>query len=221
MTQVSLYEHQKPGLLITFCGLDGCGKSTMIAMLAESLAQRGTAPLLTKQPTDFVRKSEIFRTYMDRPDHAAYDYRCLSLIAAGDRIQHSNKVILPALEKGDCVLSDRYFYSCIANLHARGYTEDQWIYEVARQIPKPDLAFFLDVPVPLAIERVRERKEERDKYIDLTLQYKLRQEYLDLAQANGGFIIPSSGAAEENFRNIKKIVEKYLEEKKWIPLKES
>ena len=63
--------------------------------------------------------------------HYAYDYRSLSLLAASDRIQHCSRVIVPELKKGRLVISDRYFYSCLANLRARGYTEDRWIYEVA------------------------------------------------------------------------------------------
>ena len=189
MRKLELYEHKTSGLLFSFCGLDGCGKSTMIAMLSEYFTKRNAEIFLTKQPTDFMRNSAIFRTYMDQPDHEAYDYRSLSLLAAGDRIQHSNKVILPELKNGKYVISDRYFYSCIANLRARGYAEDEWIYEIARHIPKPDLAVFLDVPVTRAVERVRKRREERDRYIDLKMQYKLRKEYLDLAAANGGIVI--------------------------------
>ncbi len=82
-----------PGKLITFCGLDGCGKTTMIHRLDAWLRERGDRVALTKQPTDFVRKSAIFRTYMDCPEHDAYDYRSLSLLAASDRVQHSNRVI--------------------------------------------------------------------------------------------------------------------------------
>ena len=202
MRKLELYEHKTSGLLFSFCGLDGCGKSTMIAMLSEYFTKRNAEIFLTKQPTDFMRNSAIFRTYMDQPDHEAYDYRSLSLLAAGDRIQHSNKVILPELKNGTYVISDRYFYSCIANLR-----------EIAESIVKPDIAFFLDVPVTRAVERVRKRREERDRYIDLKMQYKLRKEYLDLAAANGGIVISSTGPAEKNFQKIIKIIEKCLEEK--------
>lgn len=94
-----MYEHGTPGLLITFCGLDGCGKTTMIRRLTAFLQHAGIEPLLTKQPTNAVRQSEIFRTYMDSPEHAQYEYRSLSLLAASDRVQHANKLILPALRQ--------------------------------------------------------------------------------------------------------------------------
>jgi dTMP kinase len=113
---MNMKPHNQFGLLITFCGLDGCGKTSMINMLKNKLDEMNIPILLTKQPTDFVRKSDIFRTYMDCPDHDEYDYRSLCLLAASDRVQHSNKVILPALEEGKIVISDRYFYSCLAIL---------------------------------------------------------------------------------------------------------
>ena len=121
------------GFLFTFCGLDGCGKTTMLTKLEEELGGKYEI-FKTKQPTNAVRKSDIFRTYMDNPNHDAYDYRSLSLLAASDRLQHVNKVIKPQMIKGKIVISDRYFYSCLANLRARGFMKDKWIYEIAESV---------------------------------------------------------------------------------------
>ena len=168
-----MLKNEFEGKLITFCGLDGCGKTTQIKRLVKWFEDNGHKVYLTKQPTDFVRESEIFRTYMDSPEHDDYDYRALSLLCASDRVQHSNRVISQKLKEGYIVISDRYFYSCLANLIARGFKEDMWIYEIAKSVRKPDVAFFLNVPVEDAIARVRERPEERDRYIDIPLQKKL------------------------------------------------
>ena len=157
---------------------------------------------MTKQPTDFVRKSDIFRGYMDQPDHDAYDYRALSLLCASDRVQHCNRVILPRLTKGQVILSDRYFYSCLANLRARGYTGDAWIYEVARSIPKPDLAVFLDVPVDTAVSRVRARPEEKERFIDMPLQYRLRDQYIQIAHENGALLLDNTKSPEKTLETI-------------------
>ena len=178
---LNMQPHEYPGKLITFCGLDGCGKSTMIRMLSEDLSRDGYEVFLTKQPTDMMRKSDIFRTYMDTSDPSQYEYLSLSLMAAADRIQHVNHVIIPALMEGKFVISDRYFYSCLANLRARGFKEDAWIYEVSKNIIKPDLAFFLDAPVSVALERVRSRPEEKDRFVNIELQYLLRDEYKNIA----------------------------------------
>lgn len=190
------------GLLITFCGLDGCGKSTMIRMLKDKLEACGKPVMLTKQPTSAVRNSEIFRNYMDVEDHSGYEYRALSLLAASDRIQHANQVILPELNRGGIVISDRYIYSCLANLRARGYRDDRWIYEIVKDIPKPDLAFFLDVPVDTAVWRVRCRPEEAERFIDMELQYRLREEYRGICARNGGILLSTEETQEETFAKV-------------------
>ena len=204
MCKLSMPSHGTSGLLVTFCGLDGCGKTSMIQYLNQEFAEY--APFLTKQPTSFVRTSEIFRTYMDTPDHDAFDYRSLSLLAASDRVQHSNRVILPRLKNGEIVFSDRYFYSCLANLRAREYTGDGWIYEIARSIPRPDVAFFFDVPVEVAISRVRSRPEEKERYIDVELQHRLRREYRDICRKNGGILISTTEPIEDCYKKVKDAV---------------
>ena len=207
MKKLDMKKNEYTGNLISFCGLDGCGKTTMISKLNSYFKEKNTELKNTKQPTGFVRESEIFRTFMDCPDHEAFEYRSLSLLAASDRVQHTNKIVVPWLREGYTVISDRYFYSCIANLHARGYEDDQWIYEVAKWIIKPDFAFFLDVPVELAIERVRKREYEKERYIDIDLQYKLRDLYLKIAEMNNGIIISTEVSEEETFKKIKEELE--------------
>ncbi len=209
MKSLKMQPNRAQGYLFTFCGLDGCGKTTMLTKLKDYLEKEHDI-FLTKQPTDGVRQSDIFRTYMDQPDHNAYDYRSLSLLAASDRVQHSNKVICPQLEAGKVVLSDRYFYSCLANLRARGFTKDQWIYEIAGSVVRPDIAFFFDVPVSVAVERVRAREAEKDRYIDMKLQYKLRDEYRAICKVNGGVLISTEQPLEDCWAIIKKEVEKVM-----------
>ena len=203
-------KHNYPGRLITFCGLDGCGKTTMIQHLYDYLLQEGCAVDLTKQPTEAVRKAEIFRTYMDSPNHEAFEYRSLAFMAASDRIQHTVKYIEPLLQEGKIVISDRYFYSCLANLHARGYEHDRWIYEVAEFLIEPDLAFFLDVDVKTAINRVRIRIDEKDRFIDEKLQYRLRDAYLQIAKVNGYPVIRTDRDCERTFLEIRKKTEEII-----------
>ena len=213
MKRLAMYKNNTKGFLITFCGLDGCGKTTMIKRLIEELSGEHDL-LITKQPTNAVRNSEIFRTYMDSPDHDAFDYRSLSLLAASDRVQHVNKTVHPAMEEGKIVLSDRYFYSCLANLRARGFYKDAWIYEIATHIVKPDIAFFFDVPAEKAVERVRSRPEEKDRYIDMALQHRLRQEYIDICQRNGGILISTLDSEDVCFSTVKNKVKELLKDDK-------
>lgn len=209
MEKLNMRKNQTDGLLITVCGLDGCGKTTMIRRLIEDLGKDYTV-FVTKQPTDYVRKSDIFRTYMDSPNHDAFDYRSLSLLAASDRLQHVSKVIEPELQKGNIVISDRYFYSCLANLRARGFEQDGWIYEITKSVIEPDIAFFFDVPVETAVARVRKRPEEKNRYIDMDLQYKLREEYINICKANGGVLISTMRDKEESYNQVKQAVERVM-----------
>ena len=210
MKQLNMRNNTNDGILITFCGLDGSGKSTLMKMLVEDLSKEYDV-YITKQPTDFVRSSEIFRTYMDSPDHDAYDYRSLSLLAASDRVQHVNKQIEPELMKRKIVISDRYFYSCLANLRARGYKNDKWIYEIAGSVIKPNIAFFIDSSVETAVARVRQREAEKDRYIDMNLQYELRNEYINICKKNNGVLISSEIPIEYSYALIKDCVRKELE----------
>ena len=214
MLKLKMPDSGYDGILITFCGLDGCGKTSIINDVSGYLAtEYGIRPERTKQPTDSVRKSKIFRTYMDDPEHGEYDYRSLSLLAASDRLQHSNKKIMPLLKNGETVISDRYFYSCLANLRARGFTEDSWIYEISRFVPRPDIAFFLDVPVKTAIQRVRQRPDEKNRYVDIELQFRLRQEYLDIAKNNGGIIVSTNQPYQNSFAEVKQHIDWLISEK--------
>lgn len=209
MKTLNMRPNETTGFLFTFCGLDGCGKTTMLTRLEKELGERFKI-FKTKQPTNAVRESDIFRTYMDNPDHDAYDYRGLSLLAASDRLQHVNKVVEPQMAQGKIVISDRYFYSCLANLRARGFENDEWIYEIAESVVKPDVAFFFDVPVETAVKRVRSRIEEKDRYIDMELQYKLRDEYIKICRANNGVLISTEMPIEECYAIVKNEVERVM-----------
>lgn len=198
------------GKLITFCGLDGCGKTTQIKRLVKWLEEHGYKVYLTKQPTSFIRESEIFRSFMDSTQNEEYDYRALSLLCAADRVQHSNRVISNKLKAGYIVICDRYIYSCLANLIARGYKEDKWIYEVAHYIPKPDLSFFLNVSVENAINRVRSRPEEQHRYIDNEFQVKLHDLYLNIARENHGTVISTMLCEDVCFARVLLEVKKVL-----------
>lgn len=209
METLRMRPNKTDGYLFTFCGLDGCGKTTMLTKLVSELEKEYPC-FVTKQPTNAVRNSDIFRTYMDCPNHDAYDYRSLSLLAASDRLQHVSKVIEPAMQQGHIVVSDRYFYSCLANLRARGFTQDRWIYEIAETVVQPDVAFFFDVPVETAVVRVRSRPEEKDRYIDMQLQYKLHDEYIEICETNNGVLISTEGPIEDSYAIVRSEVERVL-----------
>ena len=172
-------ETKFPGLLVVFCGLDGSGKTTLINSLVDALTQEGRAPFTTKQPTDAVRESSLFKRVMYTADSAReIEYRAHSLITVSDRVQHSLRVILPKLNEGKIVISDRYFFSALANLRARGYRQDNWIYELGNLLPRPDIAFFCEPPFDLILRRLQERESERSRFFDLEFNKALYREFV-------------------------------------------
>ena len=108
------------------------------------------------------------------------------------------------------VLSDRYFYSCLANLRARGYENDRWIYEISQWIIQPDIAFFFDVSVETAVKRVRNRPHEKSRYIDLRLQEALHRQYRLICEENKGVMIPTECSEQESYRMVKECVERMI-----------
>ena len=83
-------------------------------------------------------------------------------------------------------------------------------YEIAESVVKPDIAFFFDVPVEEAVARVRRRPEEKDRYIDMELQYKLRKEYVDICTANNGILISTMQSEDECYDIVKYAVKEML-----------
>ena len=71
MKKLNMYPHSTTGKLITVCGLDGCGKTTMMKRIISDL-EKDYEVFVTKQPTNIVRESKIFRTYMDSPNHEEF-----------------------------------------------------------------------------------------------------------------------------------------------------
>ena len=80
-------------------------------------------------------------------------------------------------------------------------------------IPKEHYENSLDVPVEVAVERVRQRPEEKNRYIDMDLQYKLREEYINICAENGGILIPSLDEPSVTFDRIWNCVYDKLGEK--------
>lgn len=202
-----------PGIFITFCGLDGTGKTTLICRLSEKLQEMNYKVFCTYQPSREVRQSTLFRQFVDTNNHEGLEYRSLSLLTVSDRVQHSTQVILPRLKKGEIVISDRYFYSALVNLRARGYKEDKWIYEIASYLPRPDIAFFLDIDFDLSLQRIRQRSNEKDKWIDIEFNKLLKEEFIHVSNISDGIIVDSSGNPDVTFETIWKYVEVILKEK--------
>ncbi len=98
------------GILISFEGSDGCGKSTQLKMLCGALKKMGRTVLVTREPGG-TRIGKILRSLVLNPKNTDMSERAELFLYLADRAQHAQEVIKPALDKGAVVLVDRYLDS--------------------------------------------------------------------------------------------------------------
>lgn len=150
------------GRLIVVCGFDASGKSTQVEALTSRLRALGKDVVTTRQPTDWYRGQPEVRRFLDNGEGRT-QMRFLALMAAADRLRHVDSVIRPALERGAYVVCDRYVFATMALFTHRGL-EAQFLRIINAGIPRPDHAFFLDVPAPVLQARLRARDGDSLKY---------------------------------------------------------
>ena len=155
----------KQGLFLTLEGVDGCGKSTQLCFLTEYLKQKGLDVLLTREPGGCAISEQV-REILLSPENKAMSAETEMLLYAAARTQHIAEKILPALEAGKVVLSDRYLDSSIAY---QGYGRElgearvrqiNW-YAIERCMPDATFLFLLEVD--RSFERIRQGRESKDR----------------------------------------------------------
>ena len=152
--------------LISFEGVDGCGKSTQLQRVADWLTAQGQGVVTTFEPGDTTLGAEIRRLLLAGEFVPVAEAELLLFLA--DRAQHVYQVIRPALERGDWVLCDRYSDSTLAyQLAARKLREDaanlKEMLAFAECGVTPVLTLWFDVPVSEALRRMQKRVEAGEK----------------------------------------------------------
>jgi dTMP kinase len=144
----------KRGSLIAFEGIDGSGKSTQLARLAESLEAAGHCVVRTHEPTDGPIGQKI-RAMARSGERVSAEQELAWFV--DDRREHVATVITPALDEGEIVLTDRYTLSSVAYQGARGLDANAILDESEAAFPLPDLAILLRIDAADALERVNAR----------------------------------------------------------------
>jgi dTMP kinase len=152
--------------LISFEGVDGCGKSTQLERVANWLSAQGQDVVTTFEPGDTPLGTEIRRLLLAGEFVPVAEAELLLFLA--DRAQHVHQVIRPALERGAWVLCDRYSDSTLAyQLAARKLGEDavnlKEMLAFAECGISPALTLWFDVPVSEALKRMQKRVEAGEK----------------------------------------------------------
>lgn len=175
----------KKGWFITFEGIDGCGKSTQLAITAKILSEQGYSVLVSREPGGTVIAEKI-REILISPEHAEMVNECEFLLYCAARAQHVREKIIPAIEQGKIVLCDRFQEATFAyqgfgraipleilntiNAYATGGLD-------------PDMTFVFDLSVDSSINRMTKINKIKDRLEQNGKDFfeRIRQGYLSMA----------------------------------------
>lgn len=202
------------GIFISFEGIDGAGKSTHIAALADVLRQRGRTVALTREPGGTPLAEKIRALVL----HDAMDPVAEALLMFAARRDHVLSVIAPALQRGEVVLCDRFSDASFAYQGAaRGvaWADLQALEDMAQNLPtaaaggqiRPDLTLWLDLEPRLAAARL---PADRDRFERLpeTFFTAVRAGYARRCEEEPGRVqrIDAQGTAEQVWTRIHRVV---------------
>ncbi|WP_026840709.1 dTMP kinase [Citrifermentans bremense] len=180
------------GFFITFEGIEGCGKTTQLRLLKERLEAAAEKVTVTREPGGCPVADQMRAILLDAKNSAITPLAELLLYAAA-RAQHVQEVIVPALERGETVLCDRFTDATVAYQgHGRGLdlTVIEELNTLATGRVQPALTVLIDCPVEVGLSRALARieatsgaKEERFERESLLFHQKVRNGYLTLAAA--------------------------------------
>lgn len=174
------------GLLITLEGGEGAGKSTLLASIYEEFKRRGVPVLRTFAPGGTDIGTEI-RKLLLHTEKGSLDARCELFLYLADRAQHADRVLLPALKRGEIILCDRFHDSTVAYQGvARGFSL-AFVRELclfASQGLQPDLTLYLDIDPELGFKRVQGAGKVKDRMESETLSFhqKIREAFKQMAK---------------------------------------
>ena len=207
---------QTAGLFITFEGIDGAGKSTHIAGLAEAFRAQGRTVELTREPGGTPLAEKLRELVLNDP----MDPLCEALLMFAARRDHLQEVIEPALARGDVVLCDRFTDATFAYQGAgRGFDLDvlrqleRWVQAMpgkGNRLRQPDLTVWFDLPPAVAAERLAgARLPDRFESQSLAFFERVAAGYGDrLGQDPTRFArVPSDQSRDEVWRHVRQAFE--------------
>jgi len=176
------------GCFIAFEGGEGAGKSTQAKLLCQWLTGEGYDVLLTHEPGATAVGQQVRGIVLD-PATGSISHRTEALLYAADKAEHVDAVVVPALERGAVVVTDRYVDSSLAYQGAgRGLDEQlERVLRWATHDLRPDLTVLLDVPPSEGMGRFEER--DRIEAEGLEFHEKVRQMFLRLAETHDNYLV--------------------------------
>lgn len=170
-------------------GVDGCGKSGMVTSIVAHLNGTGAPAIATREPGGTPQGEKLRALLLSGADDA-WDQQSELLLMTAARVEHVRRVVLPTLEQGISIVSDRYVGSTIAYQGAgRGMSEDyiRFLHKQAVGDVWPDLVIVLDLDPEIGLARSRQRlsagaiDEGRFETLDMDFHHRIRRSFLDQA----------------------------------------
>lgn len=202
---------KRPGLFISFEGGDGSGKSTQIKRLADSYEAAGRDVVITREPGGSPG-AEIIRKLFVEGDAERWSSLTEALLVYASRADHLERTILPALERGAVVITDRFADSTMAYQGIAGALGEEAVnklHDIVVGDNDPDLTIILDLPVADGLHRAGARggvagREERFESKGAAYQEQVRAAYLEIAKhaPQRCVVIDATGDADAVFQRI-------------------
>ena len=191
------------GVFISFEGGEGSGKSTQTKLLKEWLEKNGEAVLLTREPGGTPLGNQLREILLDNKT-GLISPRAEALMYAADRANHVFAKIRPALDKGEIVITDRYFDSSVAYQGAGRVLLPAEVARISRWATEsltPTLTIIMDLPAEIGLARLD--STDRLESEPLAFHERVRQEYLNLANIDPErFMIVDASLAIEQIHEI-------------------
>ena len=187
---------------ISFEGIDGAGKSTQVQLLAERLRAAGQSVLTTREPGGS-EGAEAIRSLLVEGDPGRWSAETEILLFTAARRDHLEKVITPAVTRGETVITDRFadstrVYQGAARADLRPLVDQL---HQAMITTEPDLTLIIDCDPDAALARGLARRSGEDRFEDMgaDFQHRLRDGFHALAREfpNRCRLIPGDRTPEE------------------------
>lgn len=197
-----MQKNKNQGKFIVFEGLDGSGSSTQSELLAKWFKERGEKVLLTKEPTNNIIggliRGQLTHDWKTGPE-------CLQLLFAADRAHHLEREIIPALDRGYNVISDRYFFSSIA--FGSLEIDKEWLLKLNEKFLEPDLTIFLKVSPQECVKRMEKSRFQLELFEEEQRLERVWKTYQWLANRfESAMIVNGEETPEKISQNIIEIV---------------
>ena len=197
------------GNFITLEGIEGSGKSTSLNTITEILTERHIDFILTKEPGGGPLGKDLRAMLLSKSSEISPEVELLLMMA--DRKNHIDNLVMPNINKGVWVISDRYLDSTYAYQGGGRQINTSKIDSLARllDLPQPDLTLLFDLPPPMALDRAKKRSElDRFESEPMDFHERIRDAYVSLYEDNPERfrMIDSSSDFIEVKKQVKKIV---------------